>query len=808
VKSWRPLAALLRVELRQLRRHPGRSWLVLLLVAVPVAAMVGGGTLHHITRPTAEERRAEHLGAASLRVDAADAAAASRAQALLPPGARLAELTVRRAQASVPGRRLAARAMGLDPRALAPGGVAEGLLELVEGRAPDAPGEVALSPVLADGLRRTLEQSVQTSAGEARIVGLVVAPEDLSLPLVLSARPADDPHPRALLLGSVDPELAERLQADGHVVTARADIQGDDELEALAILVVGGFGFFEAALVVTAAFAVGLRRRQREIGLLGASGAPASALRTSLLLSAAVLAGAGCVLGMVVGLGAAAILHPFLDSWNGRLNGAFEVSLPFVAGAFALALLSALLAAALPSRAATRLPIRVALSGRRPVTSRSGRGLTLGLIMVAGGVVLMLAGVRSQSELSGVAILVGSVGALLGFGVCSPWLLGTLARVAAPLPLPWRLAVRDAGRFRARNGPVVTAVLAGMAISVLVAALLTSIEAIMGTGLPLMRADQLLVDGPGAEELSRTLADSFGAEALAPLAAAWSSGAPVLARPDGEGGDVTWIALVDRSADDDLAHALADETGAMDWIADLDAGRLVSLVPRPAGNATLPLEDRTGRWIAAPEFALHAADDPVQDPTLLLSAERARELGLRPGPPPGHALVPWMLRLPQAVTEEQLERARLLAAESVGTVVDAARLHQTPDRAFYRMVLAVCLATGLIIIAAATALTSVESASDGRVLHTVGAGPGLLRTHLAARAAWLAFLGCALAIPAGLVPAFGLLALANPGLELPFTVPWPEVLIAVLGLPALTWVGAWSCAWLHPTHAWRHAESA
>jgi putative ABC transport system permease protein len=535
-------------------------------------------------------------------------------------------------------------------------------------------------------------------------------------------------------------------------------------------------------------------------------------VRTSLLLSAAVLAGAGCLAGTAVGLATAATLHPFLDSWNGRLNGTFEVSLPFVAGAFALALLSATLAAALPARAASRLPIRVALSGRRPVTSGSGRGLTLGLVMVTGGVVLMLTGVRSQSDLSGVSILVGSVGALLGFGVCSPWLLGTLGGVAAPLPLAWRLAVRDAGRFGARNGPVVTAVLAGMAISVLVAALLTSIEALMGSGLPLMREDQLLVDGPGAEEVSRALAQAFDAEAVAPLAAAWSAGAPVLARPDGEGGDVTWIALVDRSGGDDLCRALAPPAGAAErdaeFDADLDAGRLVSLVPRGVGTPTLPLEDGAGRRIAAPGFAIHAASDPVQDPTLLLSAEHGRSLGLRPGPPPGHALVPWMVRLPEAVTEEQLEHARRLAAESVGTVVDAARLHSAPDRAFYRVVLAVCLATGLIIIAAATALTSVESASDGRVLYTVGAGPGLLRSHLAARAAWLAFLGCALAIPAGLVPAFGLLALANPGLELPFTVPWPEVLVAVLGLPALTWVGAWSCAWLHPTHAWRRAERA
>ena len=143
LRSLRTLRALARVELRQLRRHRARSLLVVLLVAVPVAAVVGGSALFQMTQPTLEERRAAVLGRSELRVEAGGSDGLAAARALLPPHARTTRLylglyTGDRA-VGVPGRRLDARRVGLEPPALDRGSPAAGLFEITRGRAPEEP---------------------------------------------------------------------------------------------------------------------------------------------------------------------------------------------------------------------------------------------------------------------------------------------------------------------------------------------------------------------------------------------------------------------------------------------------------------------------------------------------------------------------------------------------------------------------------------------------------------------------------------------------------------------------------------------
>ncbi len=182
-------------------------------------------------------------------------------------------------------------------------------------------------------------------------------------------------------------------------------------------------------------------------------------------------------------------------------------------------------------------------------------------------------------------------------------------------------------------------------------------------------------------------------------------------------------------------------------------------------------------------------DRSVDGPVFVIGREKVEALGMTKGPPPRRNLAPWLVRLEQSVTEAQLETARQIAASSVGTSVDAQLLHRRPERVFFQVVLLISIVTGLIVIFVATALTSVESAADARVLHSVGAAPALMRGHLAAHAGYLALLGCLLSVPAGLIPALGLVPLANFPLEL--AMPWAEVLVCVLGLPAAAYGGTW-----------------
>lgn len=603
------LRALLRVELRELRRHRARTALIVALVAVPVAATVGGATLFLVTQPTAAEREAAAMGRADLRATAGPGAAGlarrAAAEGALPSGCRAVPIDFGTAEFARGGERAAAPFAALDPRELGPGGLAEGMLRIAAGRAPAGAGEVALSPALAAALAVASGETIHQGGRAHTVTGIVLDPEKLPRALALFALDGGDERTvHALLVaapaGAAD-AAAEALRAAGLAVGLRAEFGEPSRAETAAIFVIGGFGLIEAGLVIAAAFAVGLRRRQREIGLLGASGATRGAIRLGILASSAMLSAAGGVLGAALGAAAAAALHPWLDAWNGRLNGPFEFSWPQAFGAALLGICAGVAAALLPALRATALAIREALSSRRPAPalSRAGLGLGAALAALAFGIVFWSS--RTPGRLAGLGILAGSLLGVAGCGVCSPWLLGAAAKRASVLPLSWRLAVRDAGRFRARNGPVVTAVCAALSIAVMLGSIFRSVSQ-------------------------------------------WS------ARRASGGGDPT-----------------------------------------------------------------------------------------------------------------------------------------EPERVFVGVVLALCLATALAVVFIATALSSVEAAADARTLRSVGAAPGLLRRHLAARAAYLALAGSLLALPAGLIPAAGVLSLAN--VPLGFALPWTELCVTALAFPILAYAG-------------------
>lgn len=698
MKRLHALRALFRVEWRQITRHPARSLLVVLLVAIPVAAMVGGSALFKTTERSVADRRTQALGRASVRADLVDDASLARTReilARLAPAASVTALVTGREIVAIPALRLAARLFAIDGSSLAADGIAAGMLYMHAGRAPTRADEVALSPVLLERLGRALGDTVHlASAGPRTITGLVVDPEEIDAPIVLRIADATEPTgTRSLLIdlpaGQAD-GLITPLRAVARRVVCAADFAAADRFGDVAMLVVGGFGFFEAALVIAAAFAVSLRRRQREIGLLAATGAAPPGLLASLLAAAATLAAIGALLGVAIGGGAAVLLHPFLDGWTRRLNGSLEWSTAHLLTALALGLASAIVAASVPAWSAARLPIRVALSGRRPVPGASNGPLAVGLVMLSVGLGLTLLGRERDEAVAGPAILAGSILAVLGLGMASPWLLGALGRIAGPLPLVWRLAVRDAGRFRTRNGPVVTAVLAGMSVSLMVAAIGSSLRGSIDAAPNAMTEDQLRIAGPDASAVAQRLMREFGRTPATP-------------------------------------SAMADGST---WCVALDA----------------PITHRT------------------------------------------------------------LERARVIAAESPGTTIDARLLHRQTERVFLDVVLWLCIVTGLTIILIATALSSIESASDAQVLHRVGASPAVMRSHLAARAGYLAGLGCLLAVPAGLIPASGVLSLAS--LPAALVIPWRQVAITVIVLPILAWGVTWLTALLRTAHAERRDRTA
>ncbi|MBZ0112251.1 MAG: ABC transporter permease, partial [Thermoanaerobaculia bacterium] len=541
MKWCRVLRALGRVELRQLRFHPRRTLLIALLVAIPVAAVVGGATLARITESTPQEQQIQAMGRAALRVDGISSFAdIQRVQQHLPQAVVSTRLFVGAEDVGVSGRRLTSTLIALPSGALSEGGMAEGMVHRVAGEWPENAAEVALSPTVLDGLGVGLGGKVTLEFGvERTVTGIVVNPENVEAPLVVRTPAASEHRGRTSLLvggsSGLDEEvfaaLAEEIESSpGEPLRVRRRAaEGRRSDASLLVFALGCLGFFEAALVIAAAFGIGVRRRQREIGLLGASGATSRGIQVALLLSATAIAGLGGVLGSVAGVGVAAAIHPLLDGWNHRLNGPFEVSLGHLVLGVLLGVLTALLAAALPARSASRQPIRVALGAARPPLDDPRRWLKTGLLLVVAGGLMTLMAAQEGLVTATLGVIVGPVLGLLGFGLCSRWLLDRLARLAGPLPLAWRLAVRDAGRFRARNGPVVTAILAGMAMSVTVAVLVASLDSAIAWIPAPYRSDQVLVEGMEAESAARQIGGELGGLAVAPWAIAYLQGEPLRA---------------------------------------------------------------------------------------------------------------------------------------------------------------------------------------------------------------------------------------------------------------------------------------
>jgi putative ABC transport system permease protein len=553
------------------------------------------------------------------------------------------------------------------------------------------------------------------------------------------------------------------------------------DTQAGTVLVLGGLALVEAALVASAAFAVSIRRRQRELGLLGAVGGEPSHLAVSVLAEAMLLGVVGAIGGIVLGLVAAFVSAPWLDQLTDRRNPALAASPWWLLVAGGIGLLAALIAAAFPAWTAARVPILAALSGRRPPTAPARRTLRLGIatVVVAFGITMMGAG-WLFSGVNIALLLVGAVLGVLGFGACSPWLLERLEGVAVRLPLSSRLALRDTARSRSRNGPIVTALLASFAATVAMAALLASQDAQAAERYqPSLRTDQLLVMGPGAATAGPRAAQELGAIGFGALAATCCvNGEGVYINAENWNGGYLVV------GDEKLLTALGAEAA----IDDFRNGAAILLTgdQQDYGPATIhrvsddqKLGTMPTRTVASPQVASPQYYNEL--PSAIVSTQTATRLGWAFSGPDRY-----LIRLPHAVTQGDIARASELAGTSPDTAVRWELGVQHPGELFRMLLVIGSLIFALSVTGVAVALGEAEARPDQRTLLALGADPSVRRRITAARAGVIAAIAGVLAVPAGLLPVWGLLA-SHHGLLI---VPIPEVLVALVILPLSAIAGA------------------
>ncbi|WP_020576883.1 FtsX-like permease family protein [Actinopolymorpha alba] len=499
--SWR-LA--LRLGRREIGRSKARSLLIAAMVGVPVLLVTA---LAVVARTAWDVPPAEQmlraLGAADALVTVHDGPVIQDPRAEVPPtpdaaapsGSPSRTWTAQDVAGAVDGRVLPLRIRGAGALIeTADGALAtkvreldlrdpltKGLARILDGRAPAARGEVAISPALVDRGYRIGDHLDVGANGERRVtvVGVVRNPADLKGRELLGLPGTvlgDDAQTSYLVDTGGAPitwATVRDLNRAGLTVQSRAVLlnpppdsevasefrrtEGGTGLEPLAILVAACL-VLEVVLLAGPAFAVGARRQSRQLALLVAAGASARDVRRVVL-------GQALALGALIAVGAAGAgilvvvaVRPLVESLVGTELGRLRVhglDLLLIVGVAILATLTAALA---PARQAARQDTLTALAGRRgDVRTRAGWPIA-GLVLAGAGVAVVFLG-GTQASGGEIPVVLGTLGLATGAIMLTPSIIGGLGRLGDRLPLSLRLATRDSARHRGRTAPAVAAIM-------------------------------------------------------------------------------------------------------------------------------------------------------------------------------------------------------------------------------------------------------------------------------------------------------------------------------------------------------------
>ena len=515
--SWR---VSLKMARRDALRYKGRSALVVLMVALPVALIVGGLTLSATGSQSLRERLPSRLGNAVASIDSlqtnavqqdvdgmngywsGDGDAAPPVAKPIPGMERetsspeqiadalggLLKGTVKTVQSGEfrwhDGiRRPWGSAVFLDPTwDFGP------LATLASGRWPTSNAEVVVTPLgIHQGMPETGVLTL-TAGGQERTVTIVgvaqVRSEWNGMPALATTNPWSEQaltNTSYLLYRDAPVPWSEvrRLNEYGLGVTSRevvlnppapSELPGGWQQEAsdraalrVAAALLGSTLFVLTALLVGPAFAVSAGRQRRSLALAASNGAQTRQLRRSVLASAVVLGVFSVVVGAAIGAVtalAATTMWRQLRPWSG-LFGPGEVPWLGVLIVAGCAILAALFAALIPALKLGRLDIVGVMKGQNVSPPASRTLPVVGLVIFALGIAGAFGAVLQEST---VLAIVGVVGLFVGPLLLIPILLVACGRLASRLSAPARMATRDAARQRHRSAPTVAAVMAGTAL--------------------------------------------------------------------------------------------------------------------------------------------------------------------------------------------------------------------------------------------------------------------------------------------------------------------------------------------------------
>lgn len=491
VASWRLAARLAR---REVRRRPGRTLLVALLVAIPVLAMTSGAII--VRSDTDDAAFTRSYGTADVVVSQwwyADQGAGipdpidfadPDLQATWPEGTASTEIV------SVYTSITPADAGPVDVTAIHGNTLSanmERLIDVHSGRLPSADDEVLLHPSVAADLdvgvgdELELERPDRTVlvAGLGREIDshrdriMVFAELDRAelrnyrLTTLIDLPPGvDDVTFTTELLTTDSTE-----NRDGLSVETRSgrlsENESDGRTEALAWgWVVGVLALAALGVIIAAAFATSARRQLATVGQLAANGASPRLIRRTLSLQGTWSGVVGGLVGITAGIVAFLSGRPIIEwivgrDWTNTTVRPLDMAILLFTGTAA-----ATVAALLPSRSLANTSVLGALAGRRPIRPVRATTVTAGAASFVAGIFLLTVAAAastnsndgSNNNLLALVAIIGGVCVLAGMCLAAPLAITVSTAVAGRLGATWKLAGRSLYRTRWRSAAVVTAI--------------------------------------------------------------------------------------------------------------------------------------------------------------------------------------------------------------------------------------------------------------------------------------------------------------------------------------------------------------
>lgn len=519
-----------RVALRGIRSHLGRFLLSVLAVMLGVAFVAGTFALRSMMSSTFTDivetstvgdaylRGSEQIGS----TETASEVGSTRNRIPLS----LAEEAARvdGVEAVLPDIQGPVVLVGADGTAVLSGGAPsfaiglhpdEPAAEIVDGRAPAGPDEVALeSATLAASGLAVGDSTTVVVAGQlvdVDVVGEVAFGAPVAGATILfldvgtatAAFAADGTVASMAVYGAEgvgEAELVDRLDAALAVPGVEAVTGAELREETVAqieeilgfvstfLLVFAAIALFVGAFIIANTFQMSVRQRQREFAMLRAIGASPAQVFASILVQAGVVGVLGSALGVLAGVGLVGLLRGFFAQMGMELSGRIPLDGFTVAVSVVLGTVVSVVAAAVPARKAALTPPVEAMRDDVVVHDRASTvRAALGGVLLVGGigaVVAALRGLGNPDALLGVGAGAVVVAVLLLAPSIVPAALGALAKPSVVLLRPLgALARGNVTRNPRRTASTAGALMIGMALvgaaSVIAATTVASTRAIV-----------------------------------------------------------------------------------------------------------------------------------------------------------------------------------------------------------------------------------------------------------------------------------------------------------------------------------------